>query len=324
MSVKFKWLDFKITNRCNNNCVYCQGNNDLPSAPEKLSFQTIKQTLEDAISASFNYICFLGGEPSIREDISEIIRVVGQKRDLHLRLITNLKIFRKETYEALYETNSIDAEVVASFENFSYPNYKRVRPEVSKKRILMIKDIADEYQKEFDNGISRTISLHSVISRENYYKIGDFVDYYFNKGIKVTLGLVCPSEFTENPKNYNQFRKEEILQVIKQLNKLESEGKLNFANKVLRDFLKIYTFGHFSHRKDCWGGKKEVIINSDGEVYPCISESYYSPRKFGNIKYERFKTILKRLKNFKCSMDPNSACWDHYLWDRLAKKLEGF
>jgi MoaA/NifB/PqqE/SkfB family radical SAM enzyme len=110
--------------------------------------------------------------------------------------------------------------------------------------------------------------------------------------------------------------------VVNQLNDLESEGKLNFANKVLRDFLKIYSFGKFSHKKDCWGGKKEIIINSDGEVYPCISESYLSPRKFGNIKNERFKVILDRLNNFKCSMEPNSACWDHFLWDRLAKKLE--
>lgn len=29
-SYNFRWLDFKITNRCNNNCVYCGANNDLP------------------------------------------------------------------------------------------------------------------------------------------------------------------------------------------------------------------------------------------------------------------------------------------------------
>ena len=101
MSAKFRWLDFKITNRCNNNCVYCQGENDPPSASEELSLEVIKDTLEGALEANFNYICFLGGEPSIREDITELIKVVGHASHINLRLITNLKIYRKEMYETL-------------------------------------------------------------------------------------------------------------------------------------------------------------------------------------------------------------------------------
>ena len=319
MSIKFRWLDFKITNRCNNNCVYCQGKNDLPSAPEKLSFKVIKNTLEDALRENFNYICFLGGEPSIREDLTEIINVVGNKSNIALRLITNLKIYRQEMYDALFNTASRDAEIVASFENFSHPNYKKVDPKISMKRIEKIHELAKNYQ---DNGKKRTISLHSVISRENFYNIEKFVNYYYNKGINVTLGLVCPSIFTQEPEAYNEFRKDEIQQVIIQLNNLEMKQRLNFANRILRDFLKIYTFGNFSHKADCWAGKKQIIINSDGEVFPCISESYLTSNHYGNIKEKRFSSILKRLETLPCSLPPNSACWDHFLWDRLAKKIE--
>ena len=109
---KFRWLDFKITNRCNNNCLYCGVDNDPPSAPEKLSLENIKSTLEDALKVNFNYICFLGGEPSIRKDIVEIIEVVGNAPDIHLRLVTNLKTYRREIYEALFNTESCDAEIV--------------------------------------------------------------------------------------------------------------------------------------------------------------------------------------------------------------------
>ena len=322
MSAKFRWLDFKITNRCNNNCVYCQGENDPPRSSEKLSFEDIKNTLDDALRADFNYICFLGGEPSIREDITEIIKVVGEASNVNLRLITNLKIYKQEMYEALFNTNSCDVEIVASFENFSHPNYKRVDPEVSMKRIEKINELAKIYQDKFNNGKKRAISLHSVISRENFHKIGKFVDYFYNQGIDISLGLVCPSIFTKNPKTYNEFQRSDIQVIIDQLNKLEKDRKLNFANRVLRDFLKIYTFGNFSHRADCWAGKKQVIINSDGEVFPCISESYLTSNHYGNIKEERFSVILKRLETSHCSLPPNSACWDHFLWDRLAKKIE--
>jgi len=322
MSAKFKWLDFKITNRCNNNCVYCQGHNDPPSLPEELPLSIIQDTLKDAIDANFNFFCFLGGEPSIRKDIVEILKSVGNVPNINLRLITNLKIFRREMYEALFDTQSYDAEIVASFENFSYPNYKRVDPKLSLNRIEKINTLATKYNEKFTNGKKRSISLHSVISRENFYKIGEFVDFFYKKGIQISLGLVCPSVFTDHPKNYNEFQRSEIQLVINQLNKLENENKLNFANQVLRDFLKIYTFGSFSHRADCWAGKKQVIINSDGQVFPCISESYLTSNNYGNIKEESFKNILRRLKFFKCSLPPNSSCWDHFLWDRLAKKLE--
>ena len=147
----FRWLDFKITNRCNNNCVYCQGENDSPNVPEKLSFEVIRDTLEDALEANFNYICFLGGEPSIRKDITEIIKVVGETPDVNLRLITNLKIYREEMYKALFDTHSCDAEIVASFENFSYPNYKRVDPKVSIERIEKINNLAKISQKRFNH-----------------------------------------------------------------------------------------------------------------------------------------------------------------------------
>jgi hypothetical protein len=28
------------------------------------------------------------------------------------------------------------------------------------------------------------------------------------------------------------------------------------------------------------------------------------------------------MDGFGCSMAPNSACWDHFLWDRLGQKFE--
>jgi len=37
-SSKFRGLDFKITNRCNNFCVYYGIKNDPPSAPIRLGF----------------------------------------------------------------------------------------------------------------------------------------------------------------------------------------------------------------------------------------------------------------------------------------------
>ena len=75
------------------------------------------------------------------------------------------------------------------------------------KRIKLINKFAKKYQIKFNYTKKRSVSLHSVISRENFYKIGDFISYYYDKGINISLGLVYPSIFTENPKNFNEFKR---------------------------------------------------------------------------------------------------------------------
>ena len=71
----------------------------------------------------------------------------------------------------------------------------------------------------------------------------------------------------------------------------------------------------------CMAGKEHVIIESDGQVYPCLTESYQRGLSFGNIIHEDFGKIYKRMGDFGCQHPLADTCWDHYLWNRLAERV---
>ena len=66
----------------------------------------------------------------------------------------------------------------------------------------------------------------------------------------------------------------------------------------------------------CKAGKEHIIINSDGEVYPCITQSYTRNEKYGNIKDMHFDQIYQKIQSFVCTNDFSPSCYDHYLWNK--------
>ena len=241
----FKWLDFKITKRCNNNCVYCGVRHDLPSYPEILSVANITDTIYDAIYLGFTHFALLGGEPSIREDIDKIFSPFEDCPPVTLLVVTNGLVFNERMYREVFGSGAGIAKIVYSFDSFKKPNYKHQNPERVLEDIERIREIAQEYNS---NVLIRSIEIHSVISRENYREVSHFIEYFYDREIDVSLALVCPSEFVHDgkPKEYNRFTYEELNIIINQLRDLQNKGLLNFPNTILLEYLEKYPFGSWN------------------------------------------------------------------------------
>ncbi|MHA1372116.1 MAG: radical SAM protein [Promethearchaeota archaeon] len=299
MQCNFKWLDFKITNRCNNHCVYCGISQDPVSADENLTPKIIKETLSDALELGFTHFAFLGGEPSLRNDFSKfLIPLQGNK---------------------VYNTRSKHAQVVASIDNLENRNYKHQDPLKVMEIIKKIKDISNEYAIL---GV-RELHVHSVVSRENFHSLIRHVKYFLSLGIEVSLALVEPHFIVSNPRHYNEFTREEIYKVLEQLDTLESEGILNWANHVFRDYIVSHVLESTRQIEQCTAGSEHVIIDSDGAVYPCLTEAYRKGLSYGNIRDKRFIEIYYKMQGFHCESPFKQTCWDHYLWTRLGKLMKG-
>ena len=314
----FGWIDFKITNRCNNNCVYCGVTHDSPNFHEIIPIEAITNTLDQAINFGFNFFAFLGGEPSIRQNVTEIFTPFSDEGNLcHLLVITNMQVFHKELYRALFNTRAISAYLVASIDRMKSPNFKNQDFDRILSNLARIRKIANE----FSHLGTRGVQIHSVISRENHFEFGELIKFCSLNTIPISLAMVEPLKIVANkPKKYNEFTRDELIQIIKKLGNLNTQYKLEFPNIVLLDYLDDYLTRQLKMAK-CMAGKEHVIIESDGQVYPCLTESYRKGLSFGNIIQEEFQEIYKRMNNFRCQNPFNDTCWDHYLWNRLGEHI---
>ncbi|MHA1757738.1 MAG: radical SAM protein [Promethearchaeota archaeon] len=312
-----KWLDFKITNRCNNKCKYCGVPQDSPLEKDKLSPNTIAKCLNSALQIGFSHFALLGGEPSLRNDFRELLTPMYMDWDNFdtLMVITNLLIYNEKMYRAIFETTAKVGQIVVSFDNFNEPNYKNQNVSLMLKRIEKIKNLAEEYDLN-----TRMVHIHMVISRENYKSIASFVEYFLDQGIHVSMALVEPFLIvSKQPENYNEFSHNDIKIILDELDKLESKNLLEWPNKILRKYIQEFIIMKKINLEYCSAGRNHIVIEGDGNVYPCLTNAYSRINSYGNILHTDFKNIYYKMNDFRCDLKYSQTCWDHYLWSQLEK-----
>lgn len=310
------WLDFKITDRCNNNCTYCFDKHISPKSKEKLDSKLVMKCLDQSIALGFKNIALFGGEPSLRDDLDNIIQnlKLPHKNDITLFFISNGINFKPNVIETIFSSKFKNVVYVQSLDSFKFPNYKNQKVERILDAIFYTQSLCNKYENSFQE---RKIEIHAVISRENINDIYNLVDFFYNHSIEIGLGLVTPSSFIDaitEETQFNQFTLPEIDIIINQLKLLESEQKLNLTNKVLKKFLESYPNGKTNIKESCGVNKYKTMINSDGIVYRCLFESYLGVNAYGNILTDDFSDILVHIRNDKNKEECpyKNICWDYF------------
>ncbi|MFW9782697.1 MAG: radical SAM protein [Candidatus Heimdallarchaeota archaeon] len=90
-SIKIPYsAQIEITLRCNATCSFCS----IPRLPEfliknEMDTMQIKYLIDQIAEMGVNVISFTGGEPTLRNDLPELIRYTGIKHDLTIGIATN-------------------------------------------------------------------------------------------------------------------------------------------------------------------------------------------------------------------------------------------
>ena len=67
-------IELTLTNRCQCKCIHCCDKADVPvSHCDELTTDEVFTLLEQAVSLGCSEVCFTGGEPTMREDLLELI-----------------------------------------------------------------------------------------------------------------------------------------------------------------------------------------------------------------------------------------------------------
>jgi MoaA/NifB/PqqE/SkfB family radical SAM enzyme len=313
-----RWLDFKVTRRCNNfghKCIYCDVNIDPVGAREIISLENIHRTILDARALGFDTFWLLGGEPSLREDASEMFAPLSTDSSVEVTVVTNGKLRNDLMYRSLFDTSARRACIQVSMDSFAPSNMKHANPTDMLRLITDLRDMADGMSSPTHQCDAE---VHCVISRENRTNFDEFARFWASKRVPVSLAMVCPWSIAITPVRFNEFTTEEMLDIAHRIDLLETGLPIDRFNPIVANFIRR----NLSVRSEniirrCGAGLTHLVINGDGSVFRCMADSFKPEVSIGNILYTRLFKVLEKSDHLKsCKECP--TCFDGYAWDELA------
>lgn len=167
-----------LTNRCNLSCWYCFFYAKKLGYVYEPSIQTIRKmirTLRKQGPFSPNAVQLTGGEPTVREDLAEVVKAIKEEGITHVQLNTNgLKFSQLFFNDGLASAVQYGRELSDAGVNTLYLSFDGVTPKTNPK---------NHYELPYIFHILRLSSLKSVtlvpvVSKDkNAHEVGDMIDF---------------------------------------------------------------------------------------------------------------------------------------------------
>ncbi len=319
---------FELTYQCNLNCPYCYvgGERKKNEMTTQDWFNIIDQI------PWYSFVTLVGGEPLIRKDFIPILEKTAKKTLGKLNVVTNGILINDEIIEAFIRTKmmllsvSLDGygenhdknrnkegifeKIITNLDNLNSKKTKKNRPMVDIKTIVL------------ENNLDDLPKLYKLCTDMNF----DFLSVSFLRNNDLKQNSILREQFTEEfyaskypIKPYfdmEHFR--EIYQEIEDLSK-KSKVKVRFSPKFENAKNPLSSIENFFSipedkliqdiYKPCKYPFSNMMINPQGDVYPCLSLNIGNVREkslkevFNMPKYCCFRKNLKASKVFEaCQM----------------------
>lgn len=303
---------FELTYRCNLQCPYCYLGQDRNK--QELTTQQWFDVIDQI--PFYSFVTLVGGEPLIRKDFIPILEKTAKKTLGKLNVVTNGILINDEIIDAFIRTKmmllsvSLDGygqnhdknrgkegifdQIIANLEKLNAKKGKGGKPMVDIKTIVL------------ENNLDDLPKLYKLCQEMNF----DFLSVSFlrNNDLKQNANLrdFFGEEFYANKypiKPY--FDMEHFKEVYRQIEALSKKSKvqLRFSPKfenAKNPLEKIEEFFNYDENKPigeiykpCLYPFSNMMINPQGDVYPCLSY------KIGNVTKKNLKDVFNEPK-YRC------------------------
>lgn len=325
-------VQIDVTNRCNNNCLYCWARSPLLKERAascewrnyEIPFNVVKDLIDDLAFLGTERIHLSGGgEPFMHPRIMDIIEYIKNK-NMKCEITTNFTLVDKKKSLQLIELG-VDFVSVSLWAG-NAKTYTDLHPNQSEDTFLNIVDtlkwIAEYKQKNKKNNFM--IRICNVISKINYKEIENMIDLTEEVGANMYLFQVMDAilGYTDNLL-LSEAQSQELIEDIKQL-----EGKMsrlqmqyNICVSELNEFVRRVSSKYASKgcydqeeraNKPCYAGWFFSRITAEGNVNFCLKTDEYP---ISNLFKARFKDIWnsKKYADFRNQMLDSQKKFDRPL-----------
>lgn len=173
-----------VGHRCNNRCIFCF------EADRHFNYKSTDQIKEEIriIKKEFNYINFMGQEPTLRKDIVELINYANQLKFDQIGITTNgrmftyldftRKMFKSGLSQVVLTVAGCDKNI-HDLQTLSKGSFDDALKGL--KNILIVKKPED------------SLIVNIMITQLNYFKLPEMIRFYTDLGIQeINIGHVLP------------------------------------------------------------------------------------------------------------------------------------
>ena len=252
-------ISIEILQRCPNRCIYCSSHSN-PQATHIISFEIIKNIIDDAKSLGCKTVCLSGGEPFLHPQILDIISYIAKKQ-LICYVYTSGIYMKDEVYSSLpneyiESIRGMVDKVIFNVEADSSTLYDQI----------MGTDVGgfDMMKKSINDCVSSglVVETHVVPMQVNFKHLKSIFEMCYQLGVsKVSiLRLVLQGRALVNLSLVKLTGEDsrEVTKLIKAL-KEAYKGKVRIGLPYSDSNCRIY----------CKAASDKINVRYDGNVYPC-------------------------------------------------------
>jgi radical SAM protein with 4Fe4S-binding SPASM domain len=288
-------MDLALTYRCNINCSHCYNQR---REAEELSTGDWKKIIKTLWDNGIPHIDFTGGEPTLREDLLELI---GYAENLGIitGLLTNGVRLADEKFVASLKEAGLDYVQITVESQLEEVHNRMVASDAFAKTVQGIKNI-----------VARQIHVitNSTITSANQAHMEGLVPFLKSLGVR-SFAVNSIIKAGKSRHQNDGLSEKELSPLLKSLRQQAEREEMKFTWYTPTQYCRLNPVEIDLGVKQCTAGKYNLAIEPDGTVIPC--QSFFRP--LGNILHDHFEKIynhdfLVALRRRDWAMDKCREC----------------
>jgi len=270
-------MDLALTFRCPNNCIHCYAGG--PHETPELNTSQWKEVIDRLSQIGVFIVTFTGGEPTLREDLPELLQY-AQNKGMVTGLITNGRKLKDKEYVQALENAGLD--------------FVQVTLESHKPKIHDLMTAAEGSWKETVVGIKNAVrsqiyvTTNTTLSKHNATDFLRTIDYVKELGV---AAFGCNSLIYSGKANAvsQEFALPvEVLEpLLTEIRDKAQQLNLKFLWYTPTQYCRLDPVQLGLGVKSCTAAMINMCVGPNGDVYPC--QSYFE--SLGNILVDQWEQI---------------------------------
>ncbi len=271
-------MDLALTFRCQNSCVHCYAGG--PHETPELSTSQWKIVIDRLKQIGVFILTFTGGEPTLREDLPELL-LHAQNKGMVTGLVTNGRKLKDKNYVQTLEKAGLDF-VQITLESHD----RKIHDEMTETVGSWSETVAG-----IENAVQSQIYVTTNSTLSKYNVEGFLETVNFIKGLGVAAfgcnSLIYSGKANNLSDKEFALSMETLNDVLPKIRDKANQLGLKFLWYTPTQYCRLDPVKLGLGVKSCTAAMINMCVGPDGKVYPC--QSYFE--SLGNILKDRWKNI---------------------------------